>query len=285
MNFVLFRPKRPKRLVPVKKTKQNGRRKSFDLGVRTIDAMIGGLFDGEILYLGNETENGNFAFGLNIVKGIAIDRKKRVLVFNYGRGEYEYARGLLGLCAEVDISKLKNAERLDDEELQRLDEAAEKIRCANLSIVNIPNLRVEHLCDEVKKMQDEECPDVILIDNLRFLTSMEPCDDRQAEYGVIVQKLWQLAKDSDIPIVLTGPLSKQRRTMPDYWATACDMPAENILDSFDKIVMVHPCREPWKKDRFNVTVIKNPEGTYGYRQIEYHPWCNKLTEIVEQNEG
>ena len=271
-------------LSKIKKTKQNGQRKALDLGVRTIDAMVGGLFNGEILYLGNETENGNFAFCLNIIKRLAVDNDKKVLVFNCGRGEYEYARGLLSLCAEVDVAKLKNPEQLSDAELQRLDEAAEKIRLADLSIVNTPNLCVEHLCDEAKKVQDEECPDVILIDNLRFLTSTEACDDRQAEYGVIAQKLWQLAKDSGIPIVLTGPLSKQRRTMSDYWPTACDMPAENILDSFDKIVMVHPCREPCETDIFNVTVVKNPEGTYGYRQIELLPEYNKLTEMIEQGE-
>ena len=266
----------------IKRTKQNGKRRSLNLGIRTIDAMVGGLFDGEILYLGNETENGNFAFCLNIMKRLAVDSGKKVLVFNCGRGEYEYARGLLSLCAEVDVAKLKNPEWLSDEELQQMEEAAEKIQSADLSIVNIPNLCVERLCDEVRKTQDEVRPDILLVDNLRFLTATDVCDDRRAEYRVIAKKLRQFAKESGIPIVLTGPISKSRRMMDDYWATACDMPADDMLDSFDKIIMIHPCREPLKKDVLNVTVIKNPEGPYGYRQIEYYPRCHKLTEIIEQ---
>ena len=266
----------------IKRTKQNGKRRSLDLGIRTINAMVGGLFNGEILYLGNETENGNFAFCLNIIKRLAVDNDKKVLVFNCGRGEYEYARGLLSLCAEVDVAKLKNPEWLSDEELQQMEEVAEKIQSADLSIVNIPNLCVERLCDEVKKTQDRARPDILLVDNLRYLTATDTCDDRYAEYRVIAKKLWQLAKESGIPIVLTGPLSKNRRMMDDYWTTACDMPANDMLDSFDKIIMIHPCRESLKKDVLNVTVIKNPEGPYGYRQIEYHPWCYNLTEIIEQ---
>lgn len=96
-------------------------------------------------------------------------------------------------------------------------------------------------------------------------------------YRVVSNKLWKLAKDTRIPIVITGPLSKKRRSMKDYWPTALDMSAENMLDSFDKILMVH---RDENAELLNISSIKNNDGDYGYRKIKHLPDTNRLEEII-----
>lgn len=264
----------------IKKTYEKGRRKTIRTGIASIDAMIGGLCPGELLYIGSTEEKYNFAVGLNILYAMGIKGNTKVLVFNSGRGQYAYARGLISLCAGTEESRLQNAQVLSVEELEHVEESLGTLQLSNISVVSTPNICVEDICDEIKKLQEEDHPDFVLIDNLSFLTMQVQCADRREEQRKTAEKLWSLAKDTRIPIVLTGPISKGRRKMNDYRPSAADMPAERILNFFDKIVTVHSSRE--RQDVINITTIKNPDGTYGYRKIEYDPACNKLTELLVQ---
>lgn len=267
----------------IKKTYEKGRRKTIQTGIASIDAMVGGLCPGEVLYIGSTEEKYNFAVGLNILHSVGIKGNTKVLVFNSGRGQYAYARGLISLCSNVEESKLQNSQSLSAEELEQVEEAVSELQRSDVAIISTPNIYVEDICEEIKKAQDTDRPDFVLIDNLSFLTMQVQCVDRQEEHRKIAEKLWSLAKDTRIPIVLTGPLSKGRRKMNDYRPSAADLPVEGILKFFDKIVTVHSGRE--RQDVINITTIKNPDGTYGYRKIEYDPNCNKLTEILVQNDA
>lgn len=264
----------------IKKTYEKGRRKTIQTGIASIDAMIGGLCPGELLYIGSTEEKYNFAVGLNILYAMGIKGNTKVLVFNSGRGPYSYARGLISLCASTEESRLQNAQVLSVEELEHVEESLGTLQLSNISVVSTPNICVEDICDEIKKLQEEDHPDFVLIDNLSFLTTREQCANRREESRRIAEKLWSFAKDIRIPIVLTGPLSK-RRNMEDYRPTAADLPTEGMLKFLDKVVTIHGIGE--YKGTLCITAIKNPDGTYGYRKIEYDPDCNKLAEILIQN--
>ena len=124
---------------------------------------------------------------------------------------------------------------------------------------------------------------MVLIDNLSFLTARQQYADCREERLNITEKIWKLAKDSRIPIVLTGPIFKTRKITEGYCPTAADLPVEDMQKFLDKVVTVH--RKSQRQDMLNITVIKNPDGTYGYRKIEYDPNCNKLIEILVQNDA
>jgi len=266
----------------IKKTYEKGQRKKVQTGIASIDAMVGGLCPGEVLYIGSTEEKYNFAVGLNILHSVGIKGNTKVLFFNSGKGQYAYARGLISLCAGIEESRLQNAQILSDEELEQVEESLGTLQLSNISVVSIPNICVEDICDEIKKLQEEDHPDFVLIDNLSFLTAQEQCANRREESRRITEKLWSLAKDIRIPIVLTGPLSKRRRKMEEYRPTATDLPTEEILKFMDKIVTIHRIGE--YEDALCITVIKNPDGTYGYRKIEYDPDSNKLTELLVQED-
>lgn len=263
----------------IQKTIEKGPRKSLRLAFPTIDGMLNGLAPGEILYIGLVDEKISAAFSLNIVKNLGIDKHEKILVFNSGRGEYTYARGLISLCANVDEYDLLYGKELSDEDTERIEELIEKIKSAEVSVVNTPYISIESIYDEVLKLKGEDIPSLILVDNLRFLSTKKTFKNRSQEYRHISQKLWKLAKDTRIPIVVTGPLSKSRQTMKDYWPTSVDMPAEKMLDSFDKILMVHRDETKNGVTTLNVSSIKNPNGWYGYRKILYRPDFNELKEI------
>lgn len=266
----------------IKKAYEKGHRKTVQIGIASIDAMIGGLCPGELLYIGSTEEKYNFAVGLNILHTAGIKGNTKVLVFNSGRGQYAYARGLISLCAGTEESRLQNAQALSVEELEHVEESLGTLQLSNISFVSTPNICVEDICDEIKKLQEEDHPDFVLIDNLSFLTTREQCANRREESRRITEKLWSLAKDIGIPIVLTGPLSKKRRNMEDYRPTAADLPMEGMLKFLDKVVTIHGIGE--YKGTLCITAIKNQDGTYGYRKIEYNPDSNKLTELLVQDD-
>lgn len=267
----------------IKKTIEKGRRKNIRLGFLTIDVMINGLFPGEFLYLGNSEENISFAFGLNIVKNFAIDRNHKLQIFNCGRGEYAYARGILSVCSGIDEDELLISENLSDYDIDIIDDCVKKIKNSNISINNTPNIAVEEICDKILKMKLQEYPELILIDNLCFVTTKKKCKNKSQEYRVVSEKLWKLAKDTKIPILLLGPLSKQRSTMKNYYPTAKDMPSDNMLESFDKILMVHKDNNANDKETIKIISIKNPDGIYGYRMLKFNKYTYELNMGIKRN--
>lgn len=266
----------------IQKTIEKGPRKMLSLAFPTIDGMVGGLAAGEIMYIGVIDERVNAAFSMNIVKNFGIDKQKKILVFNSGRGKYTYARGLISLCSGVDEYDLQYGKELSDEDTEHIEEIIEKIGKSDVSVVNTPYISVESIFDEVNRLSDDETPDLILVDNLRFVTTKKQCKNKSQEYRHIADKLWKLAKDSRVPIVVTGPLSKDRQKMRDFWPTAIDMPADKMTDSFDKILMVHNGKPENNTRILNISSIKNPNGWYGYRGMQYIPQSYELKELLHQ---
>lgn len=267
----------------IKKTYEKGRRKTVQTGIASIDAMIGGLCPGEVLYIGSAEEKLNFAIGLNIVEKLGIYDGAKLLVFNSGRGQYAYARGVISLCTGVDEGKLQNGQSLSEEELEQVEEAVSELQLSNVSVVSTPNIYVEDICEEIERLQETERPDLVLIDNLSFLTARQQYADRREERLKITEDICKIAKDTRIPVVLTGPIFKTRKITEGYCPTAADLPVDGMQKFLDKVVTVH--RNCKRQDVLNITVIKNPDGTYGYRKIEYDPDCNKLTELLIQNDA
>lgn len=263
----------------IQRTIECGHRESVKLGVSSIDVMTGGICHGEVMYIGHVDEKTNTAFSLNIANEFGINNKKKLLIFNSGKGEYAYARGLISLRAGVDEFNLKACELLMPDEIERVENAIADIQDSDISVVNTPFISVESICDEIYKLDETNKPELILIDNLCFITTQRKCKNKSQEYRVVANKLWKLAKNIGIPIVITGPLSKGRRNMKDYRPTALDMPAENMLDSFDKILMVH---RDENADLLNISLIKNNDGDYGYRKIKLFSDTNRLEEIIDQ---
>ena len=124
-----------------------------------------------MLYIGNTEENCSNAFGLNIVKNFAIEKNKKLQIFNCGRGEYSYARGILSSCSGIDECELLIGENLSEDELDIIEECVEKIQKSNISINSSPNIAVEDICDNITILEPKEYPELILVDNLCFVTT------------------------------------------------------------------------------------------------------------------
>ena len=170
-------------------------------------------------------------------------------------------------------------ENLSEDELDIIEECVEKIQKSNISINSSPNIAVEDICDNITILEPKEYPELILVDNLCFVTTKKKSKNKSQEYRIVSYKLWKLAKDTKIPIVILGPLSKQRSKMKNYHPTAKDMPTENMLESFDKILMVHRDANEKNKEIIKVTSVKNPDGKYGFRMLRFDKYCYELNEL------
>lgn len=260
----------------IRKTIEKGTRKSLQTGVPSVDAMINGLFPGEVLYIGCAEEKYSAAFGMNIVKSLGIDKRKKIQIFNCGIGEYAYARRIISLYTGIEEIRLSIGEGLSEEELSMIDNCSEKVQKSDISIINTPNISVENICAKINNLNPDEYPELILIDNLCFLTTNQKIKSKSHEQRLVTQKLWNLAKDTKIPIILLGPLSKKRRSMKKYQPSVWDMPAEKLLDNFDKILIVHRSKLGNDKNIINVTTVKNPDGQYGFRKVLFDSDCYRL---------
>ena len=68
----------------IKKTYEKGHRKTIQTGIASIDAMVGGLYPGEVLYIGSTEENLNFAIGEQVIRElIEVSRGKTLIAVTH----------------------------------------------------------------------------------------------------------------------------------------------------------------------------------------------------------
>jgi len=177
-------------------------------GFAKLDKMTSGWQNGELIAIGARTAMGKTAFILSMLKQITVNYKTPALLFSPESSAKQVIHRMMANTCEIPSAKIKSGQ-MADYEWQQLDYKLRDLLDAPLYIDDTPSLRIEDLCDKAKETVEKYGIKIIVIDYLQLLyNEVKYCENRYLELNYFTRRLKSLARELDIPIIVTSQLNR-----------------------------------------------------------------------------
>jgi replicative DNA helicase len=211
-------------------------------GVRTgfydMDRMTAGLQKGDLMVLAARPSMGKTAFALNIAEHVAVQEGLPVLVFSMEMGAAQLALRLVGSLGRINQQNLRTG-RLENSEWERLTDAVERLKTAQLYIDETAALTSSELRARARRMARQfGTLGLIVIDYLQLMSGSSGSDENRAtELGEISRGLKALAKELQCPVLALSQLNRSVETRNDKRPMMSDLRESGAIEQDADIIM------------------------------------------------
>ena len=211
-------------------------------GVRTgfydMDRMTAGLQKGDLIVLAARPSMGKTAFALNIAEHVAVQEELPVLVFSMEMGAAQLALRLVGSLGRINQTNLRTG-RLESSEWERLTDAVERLKSAQLYIDETAGLTSSELRARARRMARQfGTLGLIVIDYLQLMSGSSGSDENRAtELGEISRGLKALAKELQCPVIALSQLNRSVETRNDKRPMMSDLRESGAIEQDADIIM------------------------------------------------
>jgi replicative DNA helicase len=186
-----------------------------DTGFTDLDAMLGGLHNGELIVLAARPSMGKTAFAMNIAEFVSIVSRVPVLFVSLEMSAIELADRLLCSYSRVNGHQLRNG-TITKEDRMRLVEKAGEISSSPLFVDDSPGRTVTEIAAAARRIARREGRlGLIVIDYLQLCEPDNPKDPRQEQVARMTRRLKGLAREMQVPIVCLAQLNRQTEASKD----------------------------------------------------------------------
>lgn len=181
-------------------------------GFKILDKMTSGWQNGELIAIGARPAMGKTAFVLSMLKNITVDFQIPTMIFSLEMNERQIGTRLIANVCNIAGEKIKNG-LLAPYEWAQLDYKIKELKEAPLYIDTTPALKIEDLCKKAAEAVEKKGVKLIVIDYIQLLyNEIKYTDNRYLELNYFTRRLKTLAKELDIPIIITSQLNRDLET-------------------------------------------------------------------------
>jgi replicative DNA helicase len=175
-------------------------------GFNGLDNILAGMQESNLLILAARPGVGKTAFGMNIARYVAVEKKIPVCIFSLEMSKEELVDRLLVRQGLIDAWKLKTGQ-LSVNDFDSLSEAMGVLAEAPLYIDDTPGLTVTELRTKARRLQVDKGIKFIVVDYLQLMHGSTR-DNRVQEVSEISQGLKNLARELKVPVLALAQLSR-----------------------------------------------------------------------------
>lgn len=175
-------------------------------GIKNLDKFMFGWEYGEMIVVAGAPSMGKTAFALEIFKN-AINYSYNPVFFSLEMTDQALLKRMFASYAEVEVSKMRSMS-LDDNEVSKLEEAANKFKSNNFWI-DYKSRKISKICNQIRKFVIRHKTKLVILDYLQ----LADCDgvktnNREQQIAIMSRSLKEVAAELDIVII---PLSQINR--------------------------------------------------------------------------
>ena len=202
------------------------------------------LNNGELVVIASRPAMGKTTFALNILSHIGLEEKIGILFFSLEDSEENIIKRLV-------TNNSITEELLKDSPIYLSTETA---------------LSIEDICKKSRKLKDEKNIEVIIIDYLQLINfDKQKLLSRDDEITEILRRLKVLAKELDIPVIITSQLSRAPKERRSQKPIIEDFSSSKygITKYSDKILFLYRDLNYTENEKNNImklTIAKNNDG-------------------------
>lgn len=221
-------------------------------GITKLDAMITGLFTGQLIVIAARPGQGKSSLALQI----ACNIQKPVLFFSLEMGARELWARMLSSVAEIESWRIETATLSDGKrnELNALIEAQESFKTSQLTIFDkVSNF--DAILRIMKKHARSGNLGLVAIDYLQRISGMYG-DNKNLEIQNTTNALKDFAREYDIPVILLSQLNRAVEVRSDPRPTLADLRDSGAIEQdADVIIFLYE-----NMGRNLIYVAKNRKG-------------------------
>lgn len=186
---------------------------NIESGFPELDKITHGWIDGNLIVIGGRPAIGKTAFGVSLLREIAIKNRIPTAFFSLEMTNKQLTGRLMTL-SQVELEKIyeyqsNNLTTLSEEELYKIKNAENQIKIAPIYFDDTPSLTIQELYKKTIRLVSEFQVKLIIIDYLQLIDgSGLSCSNRSEEIACIARGLKALAKDLNIPIIAFSQLNR-----------------------------------------------------------------------------
>lgn len=175
-------------------------------GFAELDKITCGWKNGELIVVAGRPAMGKTAFGLSMMRNIAINGRTPIAYFSLEMSSVQFMNRFLSNVSGIEKSKSK---LYNKKEQILLDEAEKVIDNAPIFLDDTPSLSIYELRTKAFRFVREYQVKLIMIDYLQLMNASGVLfSSREEEVSVITRSLKALAMELNIPIIAFSQLNR-----------------------------------------------------------------------------
>lgn len=231
-----------------------------------LDLLLSGLHRTNVIIVASKPGEGKSAFVHNITTYMA-KREVPVLLCSPEMNEEIVSLRLKSILSKVSCNDMSSG-MIQTEDWPRLTIAAGILGSAVLNIIDTLPLHITDIVKVATELKASNKLELLIIDSLPFVSTVED----KPEYFTfnIMMKLKRLARNLNIPIILTVPLKAESSDTPQQVPCLDDISSEIIVDVADVIIILNKIIGSDKqKCKVEALVAKNRNGVQGIAPFNF----------------
>jgi replicative DNA helicase len=175
-------------------------------GLREVDYYTGGFKPSELVILAARPSVGKTGFALNIIlRNLLLG--KNVVFFSIEMSEKPIIKRLISIATEINLHLIEQG-LVDNREISDIETFISEATATNF-LLDTKSIKVESIYSVAHSAHQKQPVDLIVIDYLQMVQSLERHGTKDIEIGLITAKLKSLAKELNVPIIVLSALSRQ----------------------------------------------------------------------------
>lgn len=270
-------------------SKDKGKLRGVPTGFRSIDKVLAGLQNSDLLILAARPAMGKSSFALNIAHHVAIEEGIPVGLFSLEMSQEQLVDRLLSAEASVDSWKLRTG-NLDDKDFAKIGDAMGVLSEAPIFIDDTPMANVMDMRTKARRIQSQHGLGLIIVDYLQLMSGRGNYgENRVQEVSEISRGLKGLARELNVPVLALSQLSRSVESRSPQIPQLADLRESGSIEQ-DADVVMFLYREDYYNpdtDRQGITdlfIKKHRNGPIGQAELYFHAEKTQFRDLEKQRQ-
>ncbi len=230
--------------------KNKGQIQGLETGFHDLDQITNGLQPDQLIVIAARPSMGKTAFCLNLAERVAVDYKKRVLIFSLEMSSMQIMLRMISTRSKVNMQRI-NKGILSNKQWGEMMQAASAFRESQIWIDDDPGMSYMDIRSKCRRLKSKfKHLDLVIVDYLQLISSPPGVriQNRTNEIGDISRNLKILSKEIHTPVIALSQLNRKIEDRQHRQPMLSDLRDSGAIEQdADVVTFLH--REDYYQDK------------------------------------
>jgi len=284
------------RIAEIKENREKGITVGVNSGFESLDKLLNGFKETEMIVLAARPSMGKTAFAINIAQNIAMNNDGNIKKRNVGILSLEMSKEQLVermFCGMLGVdSWVMNSGKLEEKHFEEMGKNIDDLSSSGIYIDDSVDSSITEVRAKARRLQMEKGLDLLVIDYLQLMTSGGKSfynRNRVQEISEISRSLKSLARELRIPIIALSQLSRGVENRTDKIPLLSDLRESGAIEQDADVVMMMFRDDYYNEDSdqkgvTNIFIRKNRNGPTGKIDLMFKKEQMKFVSITKRDD-